>query len=381
MYKTHKNTVKKTTLRGAICAGMLACGAANAATWIADGGTHNWDDPLNWNGPVPNANGAVADFNVPLSSNLIVNLPAGDRTIGNLVLGDQNQLYKITLTNSAPNSRLLFNSAATAAKTIIQTATSVGDEIAVNVRLVNTQTTVSNLSSSALSINSQLSGNNRLIELALECGDLVLGGNVANAAFMMVVNDGLLVCAKPNRDRSNTTLYNVTLNGGTIRMDELSQVAQNSNDYIFTINGGVVDMNGLPLPLRRVEGNGGVITSLASGAPVMLQFDEHSPASYGGTIQDGPNQVVWLAGRQNVLTLSGANTFSGGVIFTGIDVSMGHPRAFGTERIVRVNNSGNFLRSADENDIVTEYDISMLNTTLTFGSLGEIGRASCRERV
>ncbi|MCL1910034.1 MAG: hypothetical protein FWG05_03760 [Kiritimatiellaeota bacterium] len=352
--------VKKIVISSVVA---LACAGAQASTWTnLTSGTYRWDNAANWDAGVPSGNGSVADFNVPLEGDITVELPASDLRLGKLILGASNGGGKVTLTGGG---QIVLNNNSENVL-IVHHGSGLGDEIAVPLYF-DRDTTVSNLSSSALLINAKIGCINRETCFTLECGTLVLRGAAKNDEFKMVVNDGLLICDKPY---NTVTLYNVELNGGVIRMNNTNLLETSSNYYFFNINGGIFDMNGHSQFMRQLGGDGGVITSLApGGGTVALEFQAHAPASYGGIIADGPTQVVRMTGYQNVLTLSGENTFSGGVNFSGKDFRFGHPQALGTEREILLSNAGNTLRSKDENDIRTEYDVNMKNTT-AYGAIG-----------
>ena len=344
----------------AICAGIFLAGASAASTWNAGSGIHDWNDAQNWDGGVPSGNGSVADFNVPLSGDLTVNLPSGDTRVGTLVLGAANGGGKITL--SGGGQIVLNNNSAPVL--IVQTADSLGDEIVAQIYF-DRSATISNLSSSALSFE-KVTGN-RSYKVSLETGEVVLGGANNNGEFFMAVNGGTLVCDKPHNTRA---LFDVELNGGKIRMDNSWQLSYNSS-AIFTINGGEFDLNGFETGVNRLMGSGGIVTSRA-GELTMLDLPSNTFSEYGGLIADGSStNIVKVRARENIngtLALSSANTFSGGMEVRGKTLAIGHPQAFGSQKTINFSNSSNIIRAQDDNDVHTAYNILMDCSDLAFGA-------------
>ncbi|MCW1925790.1 autotransporter-associated beta strand repeat-containing protein [Luteolibacter arcticus] len=139
------------------------------------------------------------------------------------------------------------------------------------------------------------------------------------------VEEGTVVYGKTTHAGFN----NITLNGGTLRMDPTYQLAASpqvwngafGNEAI--INGGVWDLNdtgtnGINNRLKRVSGTGGTITNSGTGASqlVLAARDTAAPV-WAGNIEDGGNggtvalTIQWGGSVNQVMQFSGLHTYSG----------------------------------------------------------------------
>jgi fibronectin-binding autotransporter adhesin len=128
--------------------------------------------------------------------------------------------------------------------------------------------------------------------------------------------------------QTTTTFPNVTINGGTLKMDPTYEVST-ANTWAGAIgneafiNGGTWDLNGTGTNgvnnrVKRVSGTGGLITnSNASEALLVLAARDNISPSWAGSIQDGVGPVALTinnsgsGGFGTTMTFSGNNTYSG----------------------------------------------------------------------
>lgn len=164
------------------------------------------------------------------------------------------------------------------------------------------------------------SGTNTLILNNDNATSVVTGMN-------LVINDGTLVLGK-----TVTSFTNLTLNGGTLKMDPNYQVGstfgiwQGSFGNEIVMNGGVWDlndtgMNGINNRIKRVSGTGGTITNSGTGDSLLVlaarDVNVVPTVTWGGNIQDGGRGGKVAVTIQDggsigqVMIFSGTHSYSG----------------------------------------------------------------------
>ena len=178
-------------------------------------------------------------------------------------------------------------------------------------------------------------------------GTLTIGGTASNGAFNdLWLNDGTAVLAKSG---NAVAVSNVTINGGTLKMDP-NNISTNTNAWqgqignglTFGAGGGTWDLNdtaGVNNRLKGVSGTTGTITNTGTGA-ALLTFgmrDNNALWSFSGTITDGTNGGTVAVttsyggfGSGQVQILGGRNSYSGGTTIGYGTVRVGNNNALGT---------------------------------------------------
>lgn len=149
-------------------------------------------------------------------------------------------------------------------------------------------------------------------------------GLMSNMSF--VINDGTIVLGK-----TSTSIQDLTINSGTLKMDPLNQVAT-ANIWsgvianIVVMNGGTWDLNdtgtnGVNNRVKRISGAGGTITNsgTANSLLVLAARDVGTvpTVSWAGNIQDGGSGGTVAVSIQDggsinqVMIFSGTHTYSG----------------------------------------------------------------------
>ena len=176
-------------------------------------------------------------------------------------------------------------------------------------------------------------------------GTLTFGGTVTNGTFGdLYVNSGTVTLAKTG---NAVAVSNVTINGGTLKMDSTKTTSpanvwqgQVGNGVTFGASGGTWDLNdtaGNNNRLKGVSGSTGSITNTGSGA-ALVKFamrDNSAFWSFSGTISDGSGTVAVETanggfGTGQVQVLGGNNSYTGGTAHNYGTLRMGHNNALGT---------------------------------------------------
>lgn len=153
-------------------------------------------------------------------------------------------------------------------------------------------------------------------------GTLTLDGDGDNVAATATVLSGTLVLAKAGTPLMTHAIGNgLTIhNGGTVRL------GGSTGDQIFhaapvTLNtGGTFDLNGRDESLGVFTG-GGTVTNTAAGKVSTLTLGENTSASasftFSGTLQNGAGALALVKTGAGALTLTAANTYTGGTTIDG----------------------------------------------------------------
>lgn len=176
-------------------------------------------------------------------------------------------------------------------------------------------------------------------------GTLTIGGAVTNGTLGdLYINSGTATLAKTG---NAVAVSNVTINGGTLKMDFTKTTSpanvwqgQVGNGVTFGASGGTWDLNGTGgnnNRLKGVSGTTGSITNSGVGA-ALVKFamrDNSAFWSFSGTISDGSGTVAVETanggfGSGQVQVLGGNNSYTGGTSHNYGTLRMGHDNAFGT---------------------------------------------------
>ncbi len=129
---------------------------------------------------------------------------------------------------------------------------------------------------------------------------------------------------------ANAYTGGTTITAGTLRMGNSAALGTGS----LTLGGGTLDVNGLTTDdIGSLSGSGTITNN--GGSAAVLKVQQTAAGLFSGTLQDGSNTLALTldAGSSNTLTLSGANTFSGGTTIRAGTLQMGNAAALGTGRV------------------------------------------------
>ncbi len=191
-------------------------------------------------------------------------------------------------------------------------------------------------------------------------GTLYLSGTNLNYQMALTVNGGTVVLNKINADTTWDWAVDRSpvINSGTLQIGAVGEQIQ--TDQGLTINGGAFDLGGFSQSINYLAGSGGFVTNsgVAPGTLVVgaTQFGSASANStYSGVISDGGATVALTKAGTNILTLAGANTYTGNTM-----ISAGTLALTGNGSI---SNSFNIILGA-----AAKLDVSGLSGPLVLGS-------------
>ena len=343
-------TLKTVGLVIVVVAFPLTNGSALAAsgTWINTAGG-NWSNAANWSGGTI-ADGATftGDFStLDITSNIIITIDTTSRTLGILNIGDSNGSNSYTITRNGGATLTFDNGGSNAQLNVI--ATSAGDSLDQDIRLkdsldianpsANTLTFSGSIQSSATSgiqVLSLLSGNADIISAISNGGT---GGTIA----VNKSGDGTLTVSGSNTYTGGTTVSGGTLalgnslsgtplgtgtltlsDGVTVRSTGAglinNRTVQNAVSVSGTVtlgnavNNGTVIFNGTSL------GNGVTLTGNTTLFTASAAVIDNVISGAFSLTKDGTSQ----------LTLTNANTYSGGTFIEGGALRFSNSSALGS---------------------------------------------------
>ena len=335
--------------------------------WNNAGGG-NWGTPGNWTAAIPNAVSASASFG---GGGTPIGVPAtivldGAKTVGSLTF--DNATLGFALASGVAGALTLDNGASAASITVLSGT----HAIAVSIALPAAGATFTAVNGAdKLTITSAITGAGLLTKGGagtLEIGDggslpatditisagalamnlsapTVLANNLSGGGALAQNGSGTLTVTGANTHTGGTTVNTSTLVAG-------SATALGAATAPLTVNGGFLDTNGNSFTVGALKGTGGVITdNSATPGTSTLTVSGATASTFAGILADGPSRTLALvlsatATPQNPLTLTGANTYSGGTTLTRGYLTAGSNNALGTGPVTMsaITGAGNEAR-------------------------------------
>jgi|GEM_PF-1245978 len=261
-------------------------------TPVLDNGTWNntsgggWDTGP-WTGYTPNAIGDAALFGTKLAASNTVTIDT-PKTVGYMTFDNATASY--TVGSNFSNNLTFANASGAAAQVIVNSGT---HTLAENVAL-SSDLSLLTAASTTLNVTGAITG---------PSNSVTKNGN------------GILILSGFNGFGSTATT-GFTVNAGTVQLANSSALAFGTN---VTMNGGTLDLNGNDTSLGALAGNDGSIKdNSATAGTTILTVNQTTNTTFSGTIADGLAHAITLTKRGGgILTLGGANTFSGGFTLQG----------------------------------------------------------------
>jgi len=161
-----------------------------------------------------------------------------------------------------------------------------------------------------------------------QSADLSYAGVISGTGSLVKNGTGDLMLSGANRFSGG-----LTVGGGTVTAG--SDTAFGSG--VLTVNGGTADLAGHSMTLAGLAGSGGEVKTGTATPGATLTLNQAGDTSYAGVVSGTGVLVKQGAGD---LTLSGANTFSGGLTVDAGTLTAGSATAFGAASGVLTVNGG-----------------------------------------
>lgn len=364
---------------------FLSFPAAHAETYVPAGGTSSWAIPGNWNpASVPNAVGAVAQFNGNNTGNRTIHTDSG---IAGFTVGAI--LFDLEGTGTSTNS--------------LQTGTVAGSKLILDnggagaILFTHGSATGNNTISVPLVLNDLVIAQVDQTTSTSQAGSLNLTAAISGPGSILKQGEGLMTFGTGAKTYTGETV----LNGGRTRM---SSTAQPSATSSFTINAGaqLTLINGAgggsytfgtgPLNLNGTGATSGPYSAFPGAIrndtnlavtinnPTVLQSDTllHVQGAVTGSLTftntiSGVGSLTLMARNSNAdlgqLFLNGNNSYEGGTIVNGGILNVNSDAALGAEG-GSVVLDGLFFNGFLDATLRATGNVTTTARTLVVGSLG-----------
>jgi len=227
------------------------------------------------------------------------------------------------LSASLTNQGLTFSSTTTSGYTLTATAgqltlTNVGTGVSAAINAANTSGT--NTISAPLILGGAAASQAAFTQAV--GGTLVIGGNISstNTEGVLINGGGTVSLSGANTYTGTTTISLGTLMAGVSTITGVSGALGAGNNGLTMSSTGFLDLNGFNVGVGALSSSSSgnrILNNSGSGTATLTVGNNNTTGSYAGLIVDNNNatsgKVALVKEGTGTLTLSTANTFSGGV--------------------------------------------------------------------
>ena len=188
-------------------------------------------------------------------------------------------------------------------------------------------------------------------------------GSISNGASLTKQGSGKVTLATANSYTGNTTV-----SAGTLALGAANAIPSAVTSGNVVVN-GTLDIAGFSPTVNNLSGAGVVDNVSAGGSPVLSVFD-NAGSIFTGTIQNSSGTVAVNKSGAGVLTLAGANSYTGGTTLSAGGLGLTAGSALGTGSLKVTENlaggSGTFLTVATNGPVTVANNISLPNASGTY---------------
>jgi fibronectin-binding autotransporter adhesin len=336
---TIRSTVRVLLLVSALCIAFASTTTPAAQrTWNGAGADINWGTAANWGGTAPvNGDDLVFAGTTRLtSSNSIVGLRIN--SISYTSGGFTNFGQALTITNgivdSAGGNTNIIAMTLGGAQTF-QNQSGLTTLLGGTINMSNNDLTLSSSGGGNLFVNGVLSGSNNAaagakLNLNIQDGNVRLGG-------------------------ANTFIGNVNVNSGTLMFNNAGAVPSGSfQGNLLVASGATANLNSQSPTINGLDG-AGVVDNLAGTATYTLNVGAgNSNGVFSGTIQNTSGTISIAKNGTGTQTLSGGNTFNGGVTVNGGNLTVSGGNTYVGQTLI---NAGTFMLASGGSIVSTNIRI------------------------
>jgi fibronectin-binding autotransporter adhesin len=318
-------------LLSALGTGRAALALSGSNTWYSGAGSGSWQTTSNWgsgtfNFVVPGAtsgttNTDTATFDTGSSTTSIV--PDANRNLGNISFGNSAAAYTIGTTSG---NALLMTSGGTIQIASTFSGSNITERVNAPLILEGDYSFANNSTNAGVSLNFGGSVTSTLppatiTHLAVSgAGSMTIGGSIGNGGGtveLIMSGTGTLTLSG-----NNTLTGGVWIYSGNVIVTNSGAFNSTNPDYLTLIN-GTLTLNGHSVTLGGLSNRGyagNPVIQNASATPATLTVVAPANEDFDGTdlgvLQDGPGggALTLIKAGPGPMTLSGTNTFTGGLM-------------------------------------------------------------------
>ena len=158
--------------------------------------------------------------------------------------------------------------------------------------------------------------------------------DATNVGGLSKSGSGTLILSVANSHSGATTV-----SGGTLQMGNAGALGVPGGN--LAVNAGTLELNGYSISVGLLSGSAGGSIISTSTAAIVLTASGSATSSYGGILNEGSGSMALVKTGTGVLTLTGSNSFSGGLtIAAGSVVTGSNTAAFGSGLITIGDSTG-----------------------------------------
>lgn len=304
---------------------VLSGGQAQAQATFWDGDETSWDSAANWDNGIP-AEGGTAIINFLGTANPTLNVDSN--ALAAIFIDEKTLTVNATLTStdvilSGGNMTINATGNVVGAVTVNNAGTlqlnggNVTDELNLTGGGILRAISDSTLTGTLLDVVPDGTGTitaDAGVTLTVATEDLSRRSN-SNTTFGTEGVDGTVVLA-PSPSLTVFSGSTVTVAGGTLKFGNGNSagfyLTATSDQMTTAVNAGAtIDMNGFVTTIGNLSGAGTITNEGADARRLILENLPGDDTTFSGVIKDGAGAVELIKTREGVLTLSGANTFTG----------------------------------------------------------------------
>ena len=150
----------------------------------------------------------------------------------------------------------------------------------------------------------------------------ILGGTGTNEDNLALTKTGV---GKLTINSTNSYAGNTTISQGTLSLASAAAISGGTGKGNVLVE-GTLDVNGFSPGINGLSGNGSVLNNGATGKTIYVG-NNNATSTFNGTILDGTGSLALTKNGTGVLTLNGANTYTGNTTVTLGTLKIGNAAA------------------------------------------------------
>ncbi|WP_395737791.1 autotransporter-associated beta strand repeat-containing protein [Prosthecobacter sp.] len=342
---------------------FLTASSADAATVIYDGGTTGtgttFDTAVNWSGDAIPVTTSEALFNTSIVLPAQLTTSTTTNTWGDLIW-NTNVSSALTLNSTAATNRNLVLSGGGGSTEAIAQGGATGDLILLGTNAVSNTLAIGGNAGTGTGVLNMALGASGNFDVVNSGATLSISSLISGNFNLTKTGAGTLTLSGANSFGSATTSF--TLNAGTVNVNSATALGASTNTFV--INGGTFDnTSGAAITTSSYKqtwnssftftgtnnltlGSGAISLGTTAGTSRTVTVGA-GMLSMSGVISNGTTATSIVKDGAGTLSLSGASTFTGGVVVKNGTLYGGSSTAFGTAAgtITLGNTSGSLSAS------------------------------------
>ncbi len=191
--------------------------------------------------------------------------------------------------------------------------------------------------------------------LGVQYGSMAISGNISGPGGLVKVGPNLL-----NLSGTNTYAGNTTISQGTLQLGSPLALTNNSST-LYLLNAGMLDLAGNSATVGSLYDDGQAQATINNSSATPVTLTLVNGGSFTGTVGNSGGGALSFVNVAGATTLSGVNTFSGGLSVLGGSFELQVPTG--------VTTGGGLLNLADGTTLTLDYRVANSSLRATGATL------------